>query len=214
MDPLKKQILDAILGNKSGDPKIDEVNENLSGYVIGTIRKYKNDIARIETKKTHFTRAGLDDQKEKAKEKAKQEMVDVFEKASWKKDIAQVQKKFDVIGERNPIEVLVQEGRQRETRQYLREFKDDIGKMAIFQEKILEGDPIAVGAVKNSVFEFIQIDPAVMKIGVEKMRLRTNPAAAQRLETLQKAQDTYESLKGFFNNEIGISGGDSFISSV
>ncbi|MCK5603023.1 hypothetical protein KAR91_14160 [Candidatus Pacearchaeota archaeon] len=208
MDMLKKQLLDSIKGTRSGDLKIDEANENLSRYVIGTLSKFEEDMARTEAKKTHFTPAGLAAEKEKIRAKAKQEMVEVFEKSSWTRDIGEVGKRFEDLTGKDPIQILIEEGRQRETRQYLREFKDDIAVMAVFQQRVLDGDKTAIGAIENSPFQSVQVDPSVMKIGIEKMRLRSNPAAAERLDVLQKGQAVYESLKTFFHSELGGDGDD------
>lgn len=207
---MKKVIFDSIRGSRSGDSKLDDLNENVARYITGYLRKYEENVARIKSKKGHYTKAGMDDAIEKARGSIRAEYEkEIGERGGWQKDIAEAQERFDDVTTKEPIQILIEEGRQRETRAYIKECGDDIGKLAAIQAKFLDGNETVVNAVINSPFDILpMMSGEARKIGVEKMQLRTNPAAAQRLEVLQNAQDTHESMKGFFNAELGGSGED------
>ena len=208
MDLLKKQLLASILSDKTGDSKLDEATENLSRYVIGALNNYQEAVARIEGRRDHFTPAGLFAQKQRARAKAREEVKEAFEKNSLAKDIAEVQERFEDHVDRDPIKALVMELRQQEMRRYLLENQEDIGKMAAFEAKVQAGDPVALGAIDNAPFEVLSVPEETMQAGREKLRLNSNPAAADRLATLEKAHGVVEQLKGFFDAELGGTDGD------
>lgn len=204
MDPLSVQVLESLRAMTSGDKRIDDLNDNVALHIIGIIRKYEEAMTRIDGKKKHFTPAGLHEEIEKAKADAVRELQELDVKASWLKDIEEIHKKFDVVQDKTDLQILIEESRQREVRSLMREV---IGDKLIFSktfgEKIAEGEPTIVQSVLNSPVE-IYVEPEILKIGVEKMRLRQNPAAAQRLETLQAAQEIYLDMLNLAKREIGV----------
>jgi hypothetical protein len=207
MDPLRRQVLDSIQAMTTGDPKIDELNRNVSLHIVGFLKTYEDDVARIESKRNHFTKEGLQAEKAKAREKAIQSMNEIDSKATWQKDIDEVNKKFDDQAERSDIQILTQVLREQEARAYFSNIGDIPGRKELFEAKIMSGDPVAVGAVENSFYD-MGVSPKILEQGQRAMRLRSNPAAAERLEVLTSAQNTYDSMKGFFNAEIGVGGAD------
>lgn len=204
MDGLKMQVFDTLRGAKSGDAKVDELNDNVANHIIGIIRKYEDAKARIDGKRKHFTKAGLAEEIEKAQKDAVNELKALDEKASWAKDIAEVNKKFDIVQDKNELQILIEESRQREARLYMKEYSgDSLMFTKEFGRKIEEGDPTIVQAILNSPVE-IPVDARVLEAGIAKMRLRQNPDAAQRLEVLENAQEIYTDLINFARREIGI----------
>lgn len=202
MDGLKKQVFDNLREARSGDGKIDELNDNTARTFLGILKKYKEQIEQVNSKKKFLTPAGRNREIEKIQEKARQEIKEIGKLATWENQIKEVQKKFDS-GEKTDIQILIQEGREREMREYLRDFRNDLDAMSAFEQKVIEGNSVAVGAITNAPFE-IPIDPGILKIGVEKMRLKTNPAAAERLEVLTNGQEIYENFLNFTQAEIGV----------
>ncbi len=205
MDPLNVQVLESLRAMTSGDKRIDDLNDNVARHIIGILRKYEEAMTRIDGKKKHFTPAGLHEEIEKAKADAVRELQELDVKASWLDDIEEIQKKFDVVQDKSDLQILVEEGRQREVRSLMRECigDDKLAFAKTFGEKIAAGDPTIVQAIVSSPID-IYVEPELLKIGVEKMRLRQNPAAAQRLETLQAAQEIYLDMLNLAKREIGV----------
>ena len=204
MDGLKTHAFEKLRSISTGDIKIDELNYNVSLHILGIIKKYENEMTRLDGKKKHFTPAGLHVEMEKAKKDAVQELRTLDEKASWEKDIAEVQKKFDIIQDKSDLQVLIAESRQREVRDLMRQFKGDPLKFeAEFGPEIESGEPDIILAIINNPIK-IYVRPELLKTGVEKMRLRQDPAAAQRLEVLQHAQEVYINLVNFTRAELDI----------
>ncbi len=202
MDMLNQEILNSLLSSKSGDTKIDELNYNISRHFVGFLKEYEADLNKIDSNARNYSPAGLKIERDKAGTIARQKMEAIDDKASWTTEIKEVEKRFNGSEEKSDIERLLQYSQEREAREYISSIAGDIGKRAMFEQRIMEGDPIAIGAVQNSFYD-MNIDPSIMQVGVDKMRLNSNPAAAQRLEVLQNGEDTYQGMKKLFNAEFG-----------
>ncbi len=205
MDPLRLQVYESFLETKSGDEKLDDLNANFGAHVRGILNQFEETKQRIDTKANLLTPAGREAELAKAREKVIEALKEIDAKGSFSPDIKEINKKFDVDGNATDIQTLITEGRQRETREYLRSLnaKSDLKEMEMIKLKIADGDPTIVGAIANAPYKVMDIDPAILEVGIEKMRLRTNPQAAQRLEVLTTAQDVHENLITFARQEIG-----------
>ncbi len=203
MDPLNMHVFESLQKSTTGDAKIDDTNLNFGGYLKGILNAHSNEIAGLEARKNHFSGEGFAIETERIRKETLKKLKDIEEKASWKGDIEQAEAKFDVIEDKADLRILIEESREREVRGHMRELKDDLLTFtAEYGHRIETGDPTVVGAIINSPFD-IPVDPGLLKMGVEKMRLRKNPTAASRLKALIAAQDIHNDLFSFAVQEIG-----------
>ena len=205
MDPLRQIAFDAFLETKSGDPALDGLNKNFGAHVKMILNGYEADKAKIDAKSKLLTPAGRQVEFDAARAKVVSELNELATH-DFTSDIKEINKKFDVDGNATDIQTLIAEGRQREAREYLRTLnvKQNLEEMELIKLKIAEGDPTIVGALQNAPYPVMDVDPVLLEVGLEKMRLRTNPSAAQRLAVLTQAQDTHENLILFTQQEVGV----------
>ena len=204
MDPLKKEVFEALRGVTTGDEKIDDSLKTVAAHIKGILRAHGAAIEHVDRNKGQYTPAGLEVQRTKVGKKARKDLQEIQEKSNWKSKIEAVEKRFDDIESESDIKIFIRESREREIRALMRGFEgDSLLFEANFGELIRGGDRHICGAIKNSPLP-LQIDPALEKIAVEGYRLSKNPLAADRLKTLQAAQDIHGNLFNFAMQELGL----------
>ena len=125
MDPLRKHVFEALQAVTCGDEKIDDSLKTVAAHVKGILRAHGAELEHIERNKSQYTAKGQSVQREKAAKKAQKDLLEVQEKSSWKSDIETIEKKFDVAEDKTDLQILIEEGRQREVRQHMREVAGD-----------------------------------------------------------------------------------------
>lgn len=205
MDPLRKIVFDAIRAEKTGDEKIDGCNYTASQHVYGILKKFTETCDRVEKNKGELTGKGKRLRVERAGQNSLKELNEIREKSSWQEDIEKIERKFDEPGEmESDIKLLVREFREREAREYMREFKGDSMLFAAeFLAEIEAGDPVICGAICHAPIS-LKIDPALEDLAREEFRKSRNPSAADRLSTLTEAQKIHTDLFAFAEAELGI----------
>jgi len=203
MDYLKQQIFDAKKLAKSGDLKIDESVENVGRIIYGILSKYETALERINANKSQYTPSGLEVQRAKAAKEIQAELNVIREKADYQAQIFELEKKFDDVTAMEPLQVLINEGREREVRAAMMAVSDSLIFDATFGQAIRKGNPTICGAMANSPLP-LEIDPELVQIAIEKHRLNRNPGAASRLATFTIAQDSVDHLFQFADQELGI----------
>jgi hypothetical protein len=203
MDPLKLEVLNSLAGVRTGDSKVDGVIMNVKSYMVNFLRQWDDGNAKIDAKKNRYTEDGLNHERKKLGEKIRFELDELVVQENYREEIQELREKLSVPKNESEIQAITRVMLEIETRNLMIQAAGDPLKFeTTFGQAILEGNPIIISAIENSILP-LPVMPEVFEQGRQARDRRLNPQVSNRLRAIETAQQAIDSLTGEVNQVLG-----------